>query len=148
MLMPGLPQSGAAETAAGSAFGPHNTPYQAIGGDASVRGLVDCFYDGMDRKPEFAIIRALHKADLTDARQKLYEFLSGWLGGPQLYINKHGHPRLRARHMPFQIDQVARDQWIACMTQAMDERGVQGELRTFLNARFAHVADFMRNRGA
>lgn len=127
-------------------FGPDNTPYDAIGGDAEVRALIEAFYDHMDRDPEFATIRALHPDDLTESRQKLYEFLSGWLGGPPLYMEKRGHPRLRARHAPFPIGETERDQWLACMTCAMDERGITGELRAFLDQRFRHVADFMRNR--
>jgi hemoglobin len=128
------------------AFGPENTPYDAIGGQERVRALVECFYDHMDRDGEFATIRSLHPADLSSSRQKLYEFLTGWLGGPPLYIEKHGHPRLRARHSPFPIGETERDQWLACMGEAMDEQGVAGELRAFLDARFNQVADFMRNR--
>ncbi|HRP63122.1 MAG TPA: group II truncated hemoglobin [Phycisphaerales bacterium] len=130
----------------GPAFGPDNTPYTAIGGDAAVRALVDTFYDYMDREPAFATIRALHPPDLATSREKLYEFLSGWLGGPQLYIEKYGHPRLRGRHMPFPIGETERDQWLACMKLALDERNITGDIRTFLDSRFAHVADFMRNR--
>jgi hemoglobin len=127
-------------------FGPDNTPYDAIGGDARVRELVDTFYDHMRDEPAFATIRALHPDDLTESRDKLYMFLSGWLGGPPLYIEKHGHPRLRARHAPFSIDEAERDQWLACMGRAMDDCGIDGELRAFLDQRFAHVADFMRNK--
>ena len=126
-------------------FGPDNTPYEALGGDASVRALVDSFYDHMDGDAEFARVRGLHPADLATSREKLYEFLSGWLGGPPLYVQKRGHPRLRARHAPFPIGEAERDQWLACMGRALDDRGVTGPLRAFLDARFAHVADFMRN---
>lgn len=128
------------------AFGPDNTPYDAIGGDAAVRALVAAFYDHMDLDQEFAGIRALHPERLDAAREKLYEFLSGWLGGPQLYVQKHGHPRLRGRHAPFPIGESERDQWLACMGRAMDDCGVKGELRAFLEAKFAQVADFMRNQ--
>jgi hemoglobin len=127
-------------------FGPDNTPYDAIGGDVRVRELVDTFYDHMRDDPAFATIRALHPDDLTESREKLYMFLSGWLGGPPLYIEKHGHPRLRARHAPFAIGDAERDQWLACMGCAMDGCGIDGELRAFLDQRFAHVADFMRNK--
>jgi hemoglobin len=127
-------------------FGPEHTPYKALGGDAAVRALVDAFYDLMHRDPQFANIRGLHQPELTDARQKLYEFLCGWLGGPQLYIEKYGHPRLRGRHMPFAIGEIQRDQWLACMACVMDERGIGGDIRAFLDARFRHVADFMRNQ--
>lgn len=131
---------------AASAFGPDRTPYDALGGDQAVRRLVDVFYDRMHADPAFAAIRSLHQPDLAEARGKLHEFLSGWLGGPQLYIQKYGHPRLRARHMPFSIGESQRDQWLACMGKAMDECGIQGDIRAFLEARFNHVADFMRNQ--
>ncbi|MHC5113244.1 MAG: group II truncated hemoglobin [Planctomycetota bacterium] len=127
-------------------FGPDHTPYEAIGGDERVRALVDRFYDHMDADERFATIRALHQPDLTHARQKLHEFLSGWLGGPELYVSKYGHPRLRARHMPFPIGETERDEWLACMTLALDDTQVTGPLREFLDGRFAHVANFMRNR--
>ena len=128
------------------AFGPDNTPYDALGGDAAVRRLIDTFYDHMDEDPAFAGIRALHPEDLSTSREKLYEFLTGWLGGPPLYVEKHGHPRLRARHAPFPIGESERDQWLACMHRAMDDCTITGDLRAFLNTRFAHVADFMRNK--
>ena len=110
-----------------------------------MRALVDAFYDHMDRDAEFVGIRALHPHDLTTSRDKLYEFLSGWLGGPQLYVQKHGHPKLRARHAPFPIGASERDQWLACMGRAMEDRGIDGEVRRFLEQKFAQVADFMRN---
>lgn len=127
-------------------FSSDNTPYEAIGGDEQVRALVDTFYDHMERESEFATIRNLHPPDLSTSREKLYEFLCGWLGGPELYVTKYGHPRLRARHMPFSIGEAERDQWLACMQRAMDDCGIDGELRHFLDHRFAHVANFMRNR--
>lgn len=130
----------------GSSFGPHNTPFDALGGEAEVRGLVDAFYDHMDQDAEFGGIRKLHRSDLTDARQKLHDFLCGWLGGPPHYVQKHGHPRLRARHAPFPIGDPERDQWLDCMQRAMDDRDIHGDLRTFLEQRFRHVADFMRNQ--
>jgi hemoglobin len=133
-------------TAASHSFNSQNTPFDALGGETNVRALVDEFYDTMDREPAFAKIRALHQPALDEAREKLFEFLCGWLGGPQLYVQKHGHPRLRARHAPFPIATAERDLWLACMNAAMDARGIAGEVRAFLNQRFAHVADFMRNR--
>ena len=127
-------------------FDAQNTPFQSIGGEQSVRALVDCFYEHMDQDESFKIIRDLHPPDLADSREKLSLFLCGWLGGPQLYVEKHGHPRLRMRHAPFAIGEVERDQWLACMAIALDEQAIKGELRAFLDGRFAHVADFMRNR--
>jgi len=128
-------------------LGPDNTPYDSMGGDTRVRLLADTFYEVMDRNPRFEGIRSLHPDDLGTSRDKFYQFLSGWLGGPQLYIQQHGHPRLRMRHAPFPIGESERDQWLGCMAEAMDELGITGQLRTFLDARFAQVADFMRNRG-
>ena len=125
-------------------FNSERTPYEELGGDGAVRALVEAFYDRMEEAAP--TIRAMHPADDSTSRQKLYEFLSGWLGGPQLYVEKHGHPRLRMRHAPFAVDQEAVDSWLACMAFAMDERGITGEIRAFLDERFSHVANFMRNR--
>lgn len=122
------------------------TPYEQIGGDAKVRALVTRFYDLMDGEPEFAGIRALHRPDLSEAREKLYLFLSGWLGGPQLYVEKYGHPMLRARHLPFPIGMSERDQWLACMSRAMQETGVEERLQAQLAGSFRNTADHMRNR--
>jgi len=138
--------AGAPEPADASPFNAGNTPFDAIGGESRVRALVGAFYDRMDREAAYAGIRALHKPDLGEAREKLRMFLCGWLGGPQLYIERFGHPRLRARHLPFIIGDAERDQWLACMSATMDELGIQGDLRRFLDSRFGHVANFMRNQ--
>jgi len=110
-----------------------------------VRRLVHRFYEIMDTLPEAKGIRALHK-DLPDAERKLFMFLSGWMGGPQLYSEKYGHPRLRMRHMPFPIGDAERDQWMACMTKAMEETVDDESLRNELKADFYKIADFMRNQ--
>lgn len=120
--------------------------YDRLGGDRAVRDLVDRFYDLMELEPAYAELRAAHPSSLELSREKLYLFLSGWLGGPQLYIERYGHPRLRARHMPFSIGKRERDQWMACMVQAMDELEVAPALRRELAAAFYKTADFMRNR--
>jgi hemoglobin len=127
-------------------IGADRTPYELLGGEDAVRLLATTFYDVMDRSTAYADVRALHQADLTDAREKFFLFLSGWLGGPQLYVEKHGHPRLRMRHATFPINEFIRDQWLACMGEALDACEVSGDIRTFLDGRFAHVADFMRNQ--
>jgi len=121
--------------------------YDCLGGDVAVRALVDRFYDLMDLDPAYEALRAAHGDTLQEARDKLYWFLSGWLGGPNLYIERFGHPRLRARHMPFSIGILERDQWVACMDQAMGETGVDAELRVRLKESFSQTADWMRNRG-
>ena len=122
------------------------TPYELIGGEAKVRELVDRFYDLMDYEPAFRELRAAHGSTLESAREKLYLFLSGWLGGPSLYTDRYGHPMLRARHLPFSIGVVERDQWMACMMQAMEETHVPVELRKPLEDALYKTADWMRNR--
>ncbi|KPC52683.1 group II truncated hemoglobin [Amantichitinum ursilacus] len=122
------------------------TPFQMLGGDAVLRKLVDRFYDLMASDTRTATLHAMHSADTTLIRQKLFEFLSGWLGGPSLYIEKYGHPMLRARHLPFAVDEDARDQWLLCMYTAMDELHLDPALRDHLEDAFFRTADFMRNR--
>lgn len=122
------------------------TPFEVLGGDAGVRALVDRFYDLMELDPDYAGIRRLHPERLDGSREKLYLFLSGWLGGPPLYVERHGHPRLRARHLPFPIATTERDQWLACMQRAMTDVGVPEGLAQELMAAFFKTADWMRNR--
>lgn len=122
------------------------THYQRLGGEDIIRRLVDRFYDLMDEDPDYYGIRKMHARDLTEARNKLFMFLSGWTGGPQLYLEKFGHPRLRQRHMPFAIGESERDQWMSCMQRAMDDVGVDEKLRQELTAAFWKTADFMRNQ--
>ncbi len=122
------------------------SPYDLIGGDAAVRELVDRFYDLMDFEPGYARLRRVHGSSLESAREKLYLFLSGWHGGPPLNVERYGHPMLRARHLPFAIGEEERDQWMACMIQAMEEVDVPKELREGLVQAFGRTADWMRNR--
>ena len=124
-----------------------DTPYVQLGGEDGVRALVDRFYDLMDLEPQFAGIRVLHPATLDGSRDKLHWFLCGWLGGPNHYIDRFGHPMLRARHMPYAIGISERDQWMACMGLAMHERGVDEALATKLAEAFFGTADWMRNKG-
>ncbi|MGB8855570.1 MAG: group II truncated hemoglobin [Burkholderiales bacterium] len=121
------------------------THYESIGGAAVVKQLVERFYDLMQLETAYSEIRRLHPYNLDASREKLYQFLSGWLGGPPLYVEKYGHPRLRARHLHVAIGEVERDQWISCMMQAMNEIGVDGKLRNDLQQAFYKTADFMRN---
>jgi hemoglobin len=102
----------------------------------------------MDLEPAYAALRSVHGPDLAQARQKLFWFLCGWLGGPSHYTDRFGHPRLRMRHMPFAIGIRERDQWLACMDQAMRETGIDPELRERLKGSFFQTADWMRNVGA
>jgi hemoglobin len=122
------------------------TPFAAIGGEPGVRALVDRFYDLMELEPAYAGIRALHAPSLDAAREKLFLFLTGWLGGPPLYMDRYGHPRLRARHLPFAIGIDERDQWLACMRQALIDTEVEPALAAKLMEAFFGTADWMRNR--
>ena len=123
------------------------TAFERLGGEAHVRALVDRFYDLMDLEPGYAELRAVHGPTLDNARDKLFWFLCGWLGGPQHYVERFGHPRLRARHLPFAIGILERDQWLACMRQAMQEQGVESALADRLAEAFFNTADWMRNKG-
>jgi len=121
-------------------------PFIRLGGEPGVRALVDRFYDLMDLEPAYAGIRAMHPGSLDGSRDKLYWFLCGWLGGPDHYVQRHGHPRLRARHLPYAIGIAERDQWMACMIQAMQEQAVDETLAQRLAESFFGTADWMRNR--
>ena len=125
---------------------PDFTLYDLIGGADGLRALVDRFYDLMDSAPEAAHIRVLHPKSLDGSREKLFLFLSGWSGGPPLYVERYGHPRLRQRHAPFAIGVRERDEWLWCMQHALDESSIDAETIVYLKTRFAEVADFMRNR--
>jgi hemoglobin len=120
--------------------------YEMLGGEEGLRCLVNRFYDIMDSSPEAAKIRRFHAKSLKQSREKLFMFLSGWSGGPQLYVQKYGHPRLRMRHMPFPIGSAERDQWLWCMNKALDAGGYDPRVVEFLKVRFEEVADFMRNQ--
>lgn len=125
---------------------PEKSHYELIGGEAALRALVDHFYDLMDSLPEVAPLRAMHPEDLASSRDKLFMFLSGWFGGPQLYLEQYGHPRLRGRHMPFAVDADARDQWMMCMTRALESSEIPEAVRAQLTEAFYRTADFMRNQ--
>jgi len=120
--------------------------YELLGGAEKLREMVDRFYDLMELEPEFAGIRALHPTPMDGSRDKLFWFLSGWMGGPNLYIEHFGHPRLRARHLPYAISSSERDQWLRCMAWAMQDVGVSEELQQHLMQSFYQTADWMRNR--
>lgn len=122
------------------------THFERIGGAEKVRALVQRFYQLMDELPEAYGIRKLHAAELQGATDKLYKFLTGWMGGPPLYVDQYGHPMLRRRHLPFSIGDAERDQWLMCMDQALREVVEDVALRQELSAAFAKVADHMRNR--
>jgi hemoglobin len=122
------------------------SPFERIGGEPNVRALVERFYDLMELEPGYAVLRGVHGPDLASARDKLFWFLCGWLGGPQHFVERFGHPRLRARHMPFKIGIQERDQWLACMDQAMADVGLEAGLREHLQRSLFQTADWMRNQ--
>lgn len=119
--------------------------YELLGGEEGVRRLVDAFYRRMDAEPGFSTIRDMHQGDLATIHRKLFCFLSGWLGGPNLYVENYGQPFMRRRHLPFAIGIAERDQWLQCMAQAMAEIGLDADLQLKLGAAFYRLADFMRN---
>ena len=121
------------------------TPYELIGGEATVRRLADRFYDILDTDPRAARIRAMHGRDLAPIRQLLFEFLSGWLGGPPLYFKRPEHRCIMSAHRPYAIGAVERDEWMICMRRAMDECGLPADMRTLLDEAFLRMADLFRN---
>ena len=120
--------------------------YEEIGGQLKIKELVDRFYDLMDLDSQFAELRSVHPNTLDTSREKLYMFLVGWMGGPNLYIERFGHPMLRARHLPFPINSMMRDQWLQCMGQAMADLQIPDELWEKLLRAFFQTADWMRNQ--
>jgi hemoglobin len=121
------------------------THYELLGGESGVRQLVDRFYDLMDSAPEAQHVRALHAASLKASREKLFLYLSYWTGGPPTYVERNGHPMLRARHLPFRITSRERDEWLWCMHQAIDEHPMPDELKSHLRDKLVALADHMRN---
>ena len=124
---------------------PTQTPYQLIGGEPKVRQLANRFYDIMASDPEAADLYAIHPLPLDNIRQKFFEFLSGWLGGPALFEQKYGHPRLRARHLPFQVDEKLRNQWMYCMDKTLDDVVENKMLRDGIRQSIGQLASHMIN---
>ncbi|MBU3721957.1 MAG: group II truncated hemoglobin [Limnohabitans sp.] len=121
------------------------TPYELIGGEPAVKKLVHRFYELMEELPEAYAVRQLHPESLAGSEEMLFEYLSGWLGGPNLYIAKKGHPRLRMRHAPYAIGARERDEWMLCMTQALTEQVGDEEFRQALLNQFSELASHMIN---
>ena len=124
--------------------------FDLLGGEPDatnqIRAIVEAFYDVMDTDEKAKKIRQMHPEDLTSSREKLFMFLSGWTGGPQLYTERYRHPFLRRRHLPFKIGEEDRDQWIYCMTKGMHNLKMEEEkIKALLNALYP-IADFMRNQ--
>ena len=125
-------------------WGESATPYEEIGGQPGVRSLAETFYDVIEE--DSPLLREMLPANTRNTRQKFFMYLSGWLGGPSLYEERYGHPRLRMRHLPFPIDEAAAGEWMRCMRLALDRVGIEGALREFLETRLAPLADHMKNR--
>ena len=121
------------------------TPYERIGGEAGVRKLVHRFYELMDELPEAYQVRKLHPDSLAGSEQNLFEYLSGWFGGPTMYTDKKGHPRMRQRHAPYAVTLEAKDEWMLCMKQSLAETVADEPFRTQLQANFQALADHMVN---
>lgn len=122
------------------------TAYERIGGDEGLKQLVTSFYDYMETLPEAKTIRNLHSKDMRSAREKLFMFVSGWMGGPDRYIAAFGHPRLRARHLPFPIGTEERDQWLMCMKKALDDMDIDTIFKEQLISSFTQTANHMMNK--
>ncbi len=120
--------------------------YDLIGGDKVIKVIAKSFYQKMASSDETQTLFAIHRAPIAESEQKLYEFLSGWLGGPQLYQQKYGHPALRARHMPFAVDEAMRDQWLFCMKFAIEKHIKKPEHRAAIFEAVSTLADHMRNQ--
>jgi hemoglobin len=121
------------------------TPYERLGGEAGVRRLVHRFYELMDELPEAYEVRKLHPESLANSEQNLFEYLSGWFGGPSIYTDKKGHPRMRMRHAPYAVTSSAKDEWMMCMTQSLTENVPDVALRESLHVAFAGLAEHMVN---
>ena len=124
----------------------NTSQYDMIGAEEGVHRLVDRFYDLMDERKDLKSLREMHAKSLKVSREKLFMFLSGWLGGPPIYIEKYGQPRLRQRHLPFTITSDERDQWLSCMNQALEEQVQDPLLLQILKTSFFNVANHMRNK--
>lgn len=122
------------------------TPYDMIGGEQAVRQIVNRFYDIMDSAPEAMRIRAMHAKDLAPMRERLFEFLSGWLGGPPLYFQRADHKCIMSAHHPYAIGAEEQDEWMMCMRRALEDCGVPKELREMLDRPFLRMAAAFRNR--
>jgi len=127
----------------GNPWGPEATPYLAMGGEAAVRTLVEAFYDRIDA--ESPVLRAMLPRNDSGSRRKLFEYLSGWLGGPNLYIDKRGHPQLRRRHLQFTIGEAEANEWMRCMRLSIAESGVNQAVAGFLEDRLSPLAEHMVN---
>ncbi|UFZ05617.1 group II truncated hemoglobin [Bradyrhizobium ontarionense] len=122
------------------------TPYELIGGETGVRHLAERFYAIMDEEPGASRIRAMHGADLAPIKQLLFEFLSGWLGGPALYFERPEHRCIMSAHRPYPIGDAERDEWMMCMRRAMFDCDITGDMHALLDQAFLRMANAFRAR--
>ena len=126
--------------------GETTTLYEAIGGEETVRRLVRRFYELMDTLPEAKACRDVHPPSLDGSEQKLFDYLSGWLGGPPLYFQRPDHKCIVSAHRPYAIGEAERDAWMFCMRQAMDDCDVDREMRELIDKALLRMAEGFRNR--
>ncbi|MFT5162259.1 MAG: hemoglobin [Alteromonadaceae bacterium] len=124
---------------------PQLSPYQIIGSERGTRNLANRFYDIMQSDPKAAELLAIHPHSMPQLHEKFFEYLSGYLGGPGLYEKKYGHPRLRARHLPFEVSELLKQQWMYCMDKALDVEIDNPLLRAQLRQSFNQLATHMIN---
>lgn len=146
-------RSNRAETGDVKKLGPDYTPFEALGGasagEEKIRALVEDFYDAMgEHEPALARLHPCEPEGRVDqgSRDRFALFLIGWLGGPQHYMERHGHPRLRMRHGKVPVNSGMRDAWMRSMVRALDKQEITGDVRGFMEAKLGEVADFLRNQ--
>ena len=124
----------------------HNTPYYLLGGEQAIRHLCETFYTVMDSSSEAQAIRAMHGKDLSRISQRLFEYLSSWLGGPDLYVQKYGSMCINEAHAPYAIGEVERDQWLLCMNETLSKVNASDEVKAMLKQPFYQVANMLTTK--
>ncbi|MCW8093477.1 group II truncated hemoglobin [Alteromonas sp. ASW11-130] len=122
------------------------TPFEVIGGQATANKIAETFYDIMESDPLVADLLAIHPKPLTRIREVFALYLTMWLGGPNTYEQQFGHPRLRARHLPFIVTPVLKEQWMYCMRKAMFTHVSDKALANKLLASLNQLAEHMINK--
>lgn len=122
------------------------TPFKLLGGEPGVKALVEAFYDRMETLPEVKDIRNMHGHDLSGIRQKLFEYLCGWLGGPNHYLEKYGNMCMTSPHKGYAIGEKERDQWLLCMEKALEDIQASDELKKMLELPMFRIADAIKNQ--
>lgn len=123
----------------------NQTPYELLGGSKAIKELADAFYDAMDELPQAANVRAMHAENLDMIKEKLYEYLVGWMGGPPLYQEKYGTVCMTKPHEPYAIGPKERDAWLLCMDTALERIGASEEVKQMLATPMYRIADAVKN---